>query len=33
MNYLESKLVCGNVVNLPIGKQRDIAKKISEKVG
>ena len=33
MNYLESKLVCWNVVNLPIGKQRDIAKKISEKVG
>ena len=31
MKYLESDLVCVNVVSLPLGKQNDIAHEISER--
>ena len=32
MKYLESSLVCVNVVSLSVGKQHDIAHEISERV-
>ena len=32
MKYLESKLVCVNVVRLPVGKQNDIGHEIYAKV-
>ena len=32
MKYLESNLVCVNAVSLPVGKQRDIAHEIFERV-
>ena len=31
MKYLESNLVCMNVVSLPVGKQNDILSEISER--
>ena len=33
MKYLESNLVCMNVVSLDLGKQHDIVHEISERVG
>ena len=33
MKYLESNLVCLNVVSLSVGKQHDITYEISERVG
>ena len=33
MKYLESNLVCANVVSLPVGKQHDIAYEIFERIG
>ena len=33
MKYLESNLVCVNVVSLPVGKQHDIAYEIFERIG
>ena len=33
MKYLDSNLVCVNVVSFSVGKQHDIAYEISERVG